>query len=112
MWNIPTQECLSKMPGLHETESIPVQQKLIHLHFFLGESDWYAVEFDGEDVFFGFVILYNDYQNAEWGYFSFFELKEICLLGYLEIDCEIDWHIKQACHVDKICRAKGWLQHA
>ena len=34
---------------------------------------WYAVEFDGDDLFFGFV----EGLEKEWGYFSLKELEEI-----------------------------------
>jgi hypothetical protein len=56
------------------------------MHFFLSGCDWYAVEFDGEDVFFGFVIINNDHQNSEWGYFSLQELAALKVDGWLEVD--------------------------
>jgi hypothetical protein len=110
MWNEPTTERLSKIPRLYETENIPLQDKLIHLHFFIGGSDWFACEFDGEDIFFGFAILNNDLINAEWGYISFSELKAIKMNGWLEIDCEVEhaWKIRCAFEVDKIREASGW----
>ena len=64
MWNTPTEERLSKIPRLYETEHIPLQDKLIYLHFFIGGCDWYIAKFDGEDLFWGFAILNNDLQNA------------------------------------------------
>jgi hypothetical protein len=60
MWNMPSQSRLDKIPRLYETEHIATQDKLIYLHFFIGGSDykqWYAAEFDGDDIFFGFVVL-------------------------------------------------------
>jgi hypothetical protein len=81
MWNTPTTDRLSKIPRLYETEHIPLQDKLIHLHFFIGGCDWYIAEFDGEDLFWGFAILNDDFQNAEWGYISFSELKSIKVGG-------------------------------
>ncbi len=57
--------------------NIPLQEKLIHLHFFIGGSDWYVAEFDGDDTFFGYVVLNSDFDCAEWGYISFAELQEI-----------------------------------
>ncbi len=59
-------------------------------------SDWYVAEFDGDDTFLGYVILNGDYQCAEWGYFSFSELKEV-KVGLVEVDCELEecWEIKQ-----------------
>ena len=77
MWNTPIAERLSKIPRLYETEHIPLQDKLIYLHFFIGGCDWYIAEYDGEDLFWGFAILNDDFQNAEWGYISFSELKSI-----------------------------------
>ena len=64
MWNTPTKERLAKIPGFYQTEHIPLKDKLIHLHFFIGGCDWYVAEFDFEDLFFGFAILNNDFQNA------------------------------------------------
>ena len=38
---------------------------------------WYAVEFDGEDTFFGLV----DGFELEWGYFSLSELASVAIAG-------------------------------
>ena len=110
MWNAPTKDRLNKIPGLYETESIPLQAKQVYLHFFIGGSDWFAVEFDRVDTFFGFVILNNDYEMAEWGYFTLSELKSIKVDGWLEIDCELEehWEIRAACEIEAICLANQW----
>jgi hypothetical protein len=112
MWNVPNKERLAKIPRLYETENIPLKDKLIHLHFFIGGCDWYICEFDREDLFWGFAILNNDFQNAEWGYISFGELKSIKIDGWLEIDCEIEefWQIREASEIEKIRIAHGWLK--
>jgi len=67
MLNIPTSKRLSKIPKLYETESIPTEEKMIHLHFFLGGCDWFIAEFDGEDIFFCFAILKVHPANAYLG---------------------------------------------
>ena len=36
MWNEPTDEELGNLPGLYETENTPLEDKLIHMHFFFG----------------------------------------------------------------------------
>ena len=77
MWNTPSKERLSKIPKLYETENVPFKDKFIHLHFFISGCDWYVCEYNGEDLFFGFAILNNDLDMAEWGYFSLRELKSI-----------------------------------
>ncbi len=112
MWNEPTKERLSKIPKLYETEHVPLQEKLIHLHFFIGGCDWFIAEYDGEDLFWGFAILNNDYEMAEWGYISFNELKEIKVQGVFEVDCEIEevWQNCKAIEVDKIREAQNWFE--
>lgn len=106
MWNEPSQERLARIPRLYETEQIPIKDKLIHLHFFIGDCDWYISEYDGNDLFFGFTILNNDTECAEWGYVSFTELKEINIHG-IEIDCELEafW---QPTPVSQIPKIKVW----
>ena len=78
MWNEPSKERLAKIPRLYKTENVPLKEKEIHLHFFIGVCDWFICEYD--DLFFGFAILNNDMQMAEWGYVSFSELKSCRLL--------------------------------
>ena len=109
MWNEPTKERLSQIPKLYETEHISLKEKVIHLHFFIAGCDWYLVEYDGADTFFGYAILHNDYQMAEWGYISFTELKEINI-GGIEIDCELPEHFppQKASNIDQICKGNGW----
>ena len=111
MWNEPTKERLSKIPKLYETEHVPLKEKLIYRHFFIGDSDWFICEFDGEDLMWGFCILGGDLINAEWGYVSFNELKTIKINGWLEIDCEHEEYfpIQKALEIDKIRVANGWL---
>ena len=110
MWNIPNKIRLAELPRLYETENIPLKDKLIHLHFFIAGCDWYIAEYDGEDLFWGFAILNNDYEMAEWGYVSFSELKSIKLKGWLEVDCEIEemWKVRKASEVGKMRKAQGW----
>lgn len=103
MWNIPRKSRLDQIPRLYDTEHIPTQDKLIYLHFFIGGSDWFVAEFDGDDTFFGYVILNSDQQCAEWGYFSFSELKEV-KVGMVEVDCEIEdcWRVKMFSEIGQL----------
>ncbi len=102
MWNEPSKERLSRMPRLYETEHIPAQNKIIHLHFFIGGCDWYVAEYDGDDLFFGYAILNGDMQNAEWGYISYSELKSTSITS-VEVDCELEeyWTPKPFSEVSK-----------
>ena len=109
MWNTPSKTRLVKIPALYATEHQSLSEKLIYLHFFLGNSDWYVCEFNGKDTFFGFVVLNGDLLNAEWGYFTLSELQSVQLHG-VEIDCELEniWQVKPASEIDKISQAQGW----
>ena len=110
MWNEPTKERLNKVPRLYETENVPLKEKLVHLHFFIGGCDWYICETDGKDIMWGFCILNNDYEMAEWGFVSLSELRSIKIEGWLEVDCELEdiWEVKKAIDADKIRNAQGW----
>ena len=109
MWNIPSKERLAGIPRLYATEEIPLGEKMIHLHFFLGGCDWFIAEYDGEDLFWGYAILNGDLQNAEWGYISFRELQQIRTRQGFEIDCEKEefWTPKKASEVGKIVESGG-----
>lgn len=107
MWNKPDKKKLSDIPQLHETEAVPLRDKVIHVHFFIGSCDWYIAEFDQEDLFFGFAIINNDYEMAEWGYVSFQELVEINIHG-IQVDCESSWTKCKASEIEKICKAQNW----
>ena len=109
MWSTPTEERLSKIPKLYETEHTPLEDKTVYLHFFIGGCDWYVCEYDGTDLFRGYAILNCDFEMAEWGYISFKELKRINI-GGIEIDCELEeyWKNPTASEVENICLGNGW----
>ncbi|MGB5230930.1 MAG: hypothetical protein WBN83_05360 [Desulfoprunum sp.] len=101
MLNTPTATRLARLPRLYQTENTPISDKLIHLHFFIGSCDWFIAEYDGDDLFFGFAVLGGDWQNAEWGYISFNELKDVRAHGVLHVDCELEhyWKVRKSSEV-------------
>ena len=108
MWNKPSNAELAKVPAFYSTEEVPLKEKIIHMHFFIGGCDWYAAEYDPESqIFFGFAILNSDYEMAEWGNFS---LQELCELkvSFLEVDRDLYFTPKKATEIEKICKAQGW----
>ena len=107
MINEPTEEQLAKVPGLYSTEHISIQDKIIHAHFFIGESHWFLTEFDKQDLAFGFVILNGDFEMAEWGFFSFEELKSINILDVFQVECDVFWKPKPTKDVELIRRGGG-----
>ena len=67
-----TQELREQLPPLYSQEQEP--DPLVICKFFTPDSSWtwYALEFDGEDVFFGLV----DGFEQELGYFRLSELMQ------------------------------------
>ena len=110
MWNEPPKEQLAKIPKLYETERVPLREKEIYLHFFIGGCDWYICEYDGEDLFWGYAILNGDLEMAVWGYIIFDELKRIKIPPGFEIDCETCWQVKKAIQIEKIRMGNHWSQ--
>ena len=85
-----------------------LKEKMIYMHFFIGGCDWYVAEYSPEEqCFFGFAILNNDLQNAEWGYFSLQELSDL-KVRFLEVDRDLHWLPTKAENVEKIAEAQGW----
>lgn len=108
MWNKPTEKQLAKLPVFYSTEDVPLKEKKIVMHFFFSGCDWYITEYSKEEnMFFGFSILNNDLQNAEWGYIDFDELKSI-KVKFLEVDRDIHWTVVKAIDVPNIKNAQGW----
>ena len=68
-----------KIPDLYSTQGVAMNDKVLTVKFFSPYSNWtwYGVEFDGEDIFFGFVEGFE----KEWGYFSLDELASTQLGG-------------------------------
>ncbi len=66
-----TKELRHKLPPLGSTESNP--NPLAQVKYFTPDSNWtwWAIEFDGEDTFFGLVHGFEE----EFGYFSLAELE-------------------------------------
>lgn len=102
MWNVPTPEQLARVPDLFETREIPCEEKLICLHFLFRDCDWYVAEFDGEDTFYGYVVLRDDLARAAWCYFSLKDLQEICWVGGMQVLHDDLWEVRKASKVERI----------
>ncbi len=68
-----TKDIRRKLPALYSTED--QEDPMVHVKFFTPDSSWtwYVIEFDGEDLFFGFVVGHF----PELGYFSLSELESV-----------------------------------
>jgi hypothetical protein len=70
-----TEEIRKRLPPLYATEETPLEEKIAQVKFFTPDSSWtwYAVEFDGEDIFWGWVQGFEE----EFGTFSLSELQSV-----------------------------------
>ena len=68
MLNPPPKDVLEKLPPLYANEKAETQiaDIILHLHLFVSACDWWIAEYDGDDLFWGFVNLGDD-ECAEWG---------------------------------------------
>lgn len=82
-----TKALRTKFEKTGSQEGLGMDAEII-VKFFTPDSSWsmYALEFDGEDSFFGIV----DGHFAEYGYFSLRELKKV--KGNLGLPIERDLH--------------------
>jgi hypothetical protein len=102
MWAKPTKAFWDKLPKLYDTEKIPLEDKIVHGHFFMANCDWYIVEGDRETgEMFGWCCL-GDPEMAEWGYVSFNELKDLKVRGFLEVDFDRHWTKRKVKDVKEI----------
>jgi len=59
-------------------QNISLDDSIVKAHFFYGQTDWYILDYEpSENMFFGYVILNGDVQNAEAGYISIDELHTV-----------------------------------
>ena len=84
------------LPALYSQDGKPPKDVPVAVKFFTPDSNWtwYATEFDGEDMFFGFVVGHE----AELGYFSLSEISGA--RGPLGLKIERDRHFGPATLAD------------
>ncbi len=83
-----TTDLRQQLPPLYSQES--VADPLVICKFFTPDAGWtwYALEFDGDDVFFGWVVGHEQ----ELGYFLLSELEAV--RGPLGLPIERDLHFR------------------
>ncbi|WP_167496907.1 DUF2958 domain-containing protein [Cellulosimicrobium funkei] len=80
------------VPALGASAGEALEEKVVHLHYFLGSADWFIVEVDwttGEG--WGFADL--GLGHGEWGYIALTELEELRTTRGLPqvVERELDW---------------------
>lgn len=87
-----TKDLRKRLPKLYATEKTLDDDKLAVVKLFhpAGRTTWYAVEFDGEDQFFGYCVSPLGPDCDEWGYFSLAELSALRVHG-LGVERDLHW---------------------
>ena len=82
----------AKVPW-RSTDAKPHDEVKVIAKFFHPCSRWtfYATEFDGLDIFFGYVHSAMGYDSDEWGYVSLTELQNM-QVGKLGVERDISWN--------------------
>lgn len=98
-----TQEIRTQLPSLYAREHTP--DPLVVVKFFTPWTSWtwYAIEFDGEDTFFGLV----DGFDCELGYFSLRELQDVRGPGELRIERDLHFKPIPLSEARKLCGGVG-----
>ena len=79
---------VENMPKTYETENVKTNDKIVHLHYFVGGADWYIVEKDmveDEPQYQAFGLANIGYGLSGLGYISINELTQ-------DIGAELDLH--------------------
>jgi hypothetical protein len=92
-----TQELRQQLPPLYSQEHVADPMVICKFFHPLSNMTWYAIEFDGEDIFFGWV--HSDF--SELGYFSLNEMQEVQVMG-LGIECDLHFTPKKLSEVKKL----------
>lgn len=87
-----TKELEMKFPRLYETGNISIDDRIVIAKFFnpCGAGTWYAIEYDPEEkLFFGYVSIFGDYYNDEYGFFTLEQLESMKLPFGLTIERDL-----------------------
>ena len=80
-----------QLPRLYSISGTPTEEIVLYIKLFTPDANWtwYIAEYDSEEqICFGYVEGFE----AEWGYFSLEEIKEV--RGALGLPVERDLHFK------------------
>jgi hypothetical protein len=112
MINRPSESELLKLAQIETDKDTPLEDRVIHMHFFLDGHDWYLSEYDPQRrQFFGYLVPNDDYHNARWDYFSFDELCRMRAKANAEVVRNTHWKPKRAIEVDRIRDAYTWRKN-
>ena len=109
MINRPTESELLKLARIKINKNTPLEERVIHMHFFLDGHDWYVSEYDPQRrTFFGYRVPNDEYHRAGWDHFSIDELYQMRGHENRRVTRNADWTPRPALKIDRIRDAYTW----
>jgi hypothetical protein len=88
----PPADQLRKIPQMYATEATPLDDTVVHLHYFTGPSDWWVAEID-QSTGHAFAAVSLNGNQPEWGYVDLFQLA-VTRAGFIGIERDLFWDPK------------------
>jgi hypothetical protein len=100
----PPTEDAARIPRVYANEHVPLDDKLLHLHYFTAACAWWIAEYDPDSGrAFGYACLNGDALNAEWGSIDLTELESV-RVGPIIVERDLTWTPTLA----REARLPGW----
>ena len=97
-----TKAIAKKLPKLNSQENNVDPKAIVKFFQPWGEWTWYGIEWDGEDMFFGYVVGWE----KELGYFSLKELKSLKGPFGLKIERDLWWSETKLSNIKKMYKGE------
>jgi len=114
-FNSTTNIFASISPKATNTEQIkidkntPLEERVIHMHFFMDGHDWYLSEYDPiSRTFYGYYVPQDQYHRACWGRFNIDDLYYMRDHKNRRVTRNTDWMPRRAMDIDRVRDAHDW----
>jgi Protein of unknown function (DUF2958) len=92
---LPPEDERRCIPGERESEDTPLDEKVIHIHYFCAAGDWWIAELwpeDGQWMAFGYAQFAAMPEMAEWGLIPLDELEQVrTMAGLIIVERDLYW---------------------
>ena len=109
MINRPEESELLKLAQIEVDKNTPLEERVMHMHFFLDGHDWYLSEYNPfSRTFFGYYVPHDQYHKACWGHFNIDDLYYMRDYKNRRVTRNTDWMPRRAMEIDRIRDAHTW----
>lgn len=96
-------------PERYGTDTEHAMDATVYAHYFIGDCDWFVVEWEREDdLVYGWACV-GDRQNAELGWASLAELESVRVRNIFHVEYDEHWErvsLREA--IDALDKRRGW----